>query len=279
MSLTVKLEIYEGPLDLLLHLIRKNEVDIYDIPIALITSQYLEYIDLMESLHLEVAGEFLLMAATLTQIKSKMLLPSLDEEGAEAGEEEDPRMAIVRPLLEHMKIKDAAESLERRLILDRDVFAREPDSSLLGLEPEDEDLIEASLFDLIDAFKRLVTRFEERAGLEIMVETKTIQQRIEEILIRLVQRREVAFLEVCAGDRTKGEFILTFLAVLELARVGRLRLFQHLVTREITLFYVEKPWYVNSTGTLEEVEPVDLDGPSAEGTAELPDDPGGEPEP
>ncbi|MEW5724448.1 MAG: segregation/condensation protein A [Thermodesulfobacteriota bacterium] len=239
MSLTVKLEIYEGPLDLLLHLIKKNEVDIYDIPITLITDQYLEYLQLMEAMNIEVAGEFLLMAATLTQIKSRMLLPLSGEEEA-AEEEEDPRMAIVRPLLEHMKLRDAAEALERRDLLNRDVFSRTVSLPDLGLEPEDEDLIEANLFDLIDAFRRLVNRFEPRAGLEIVVETKTIQERITEIVRLLKAERQVSFERVCAGDRSRAELVLSFLAVLELARVGVLRLFQHLVTRAVTVFYVEK---------------------------------------
>ncbi len=127
----VKLGIFEGPLDLLLHLIYKNEVDIFDIPIASITDQYLEYLDLMKALNINVAGDFLLMAATLVHIKSRMLLP-----GAEGGEEEDdPRLEITRPLLEYMRIKEAAQALDEREILERDVFGRRP-SSCPGRKPE-----------------------------------------------------------------------------------------------------------------------------------------------
>ncbi len=236
MSLTVKLEIYEGPLDLLLHLIKKNEVDIYDIPIALITGQYLEYLEMMEAMSIELAGEFLLMAATLMQIKSRMLLPTLDNE--EESEDEDPRMAIVRPLLEHMKIKDAAEALERRDMLNRDVFARETGLAEIKFEPEDEDMIEASLFDLIDAFRRVAVSIKADFRLEFRLETKTIQQRITEIFRMAKEKSQVLFLEVCETDRTKAELVLTFLAILELARIGCLRIFQHQVTREMTLFYV-----------------------------------------
>jgi len=239
MDLKVKLEIYEGPLDLLLHLIKKNEVDIYDIPIALITGQYLEYLELMESLNIELAGEFLLMAATLAQIKSKLLLPSLEEDQDE--EEEDPRMAIVRPLLEHMKIRDAAEALERRAILDRDVFTREVPWSELGLAPAEEELVEVSLFELIDAFQRLVSKFEAVSGLDIYLETKTLQARINEIIVFLKKNRQASFEDLTAKDRTKPEFILSFLAVLELARIGCLRLYQHQTAKVIMLFFADKP--------------------------------------
>ena len=237
MSLTVKLETYEGPLDLLLHLIKKNEVDIYDIPIALITAQYLDYLEFMESLNVEIAGEFLLMAATLTQIKSKMLLPVLNEE--EESEDEDPRMAIVRPLLEHMKLKDAAEALERRDILNRDVFVRGVSFQELELDPESDDIIEASLYDLIDAFRRLTRQYEAKVGLEIKVETKTIQERINEILAALFRDKEVSFVKICSGDRSRAELILSFLSILELARIGSLRIYQHQASSDILLFYVE----------------------------------------
>ncbi len=225
-------------MDLLLHLIRKNEVDIYDIPIALITGQYLKYLNMMESLNIEVAGEFLLMAATLTQIKSKLLVPTLMDE--EEVEDEDPRMAIVRPLLEHMKMRDAAEALERRELLDRDVFAREVSLEEIGLEPEEPDLVEANLFDLIDAFRRIVSEFDAKAGLEIIVETKTIQERITEIMRKLKADKQTTFENLCTQDRNKAELILSFLAVLELARIGYIRLYQHQITGALTLFHQEE---------------------------------------
>lgn len=237
MSLTVKLDIYEGPLDLLLHLIRKNEVDIYDIPIALITGQYLEYLDLMETMNIEVAGEFLLMAATLLQIKSRLLIPELNESAAE--EEEDPRMAIVRPLLEHMKIKEAAEVLERRTLLNRDVFTRPTEVEYREYAGDNDDYIEASLFDLVDAFRSLVKQVEVSTGLRIVVETKSIQERIREILARLRRSRNLTFFELCRDDISKAEVILSFLAILELARIGCLKIFQHAATHMVSLFLVE----------------------------------------
>ncbi|MBW1708873.1 MAG: segregation/condensation protein A [Deltaproteobacteria bacterium] len=236
MSLSVKLEIYEGPLDLLLHLIKKHEVDIYDIPIALITTQYLEYLKLIESFNIELAGEFLLMAATLTQIKSKMLLPVLNEDGDD--EEEDPRMAIVLPLLEHMKIKDAAEALERREILDRDVFSRTTSLEDIGIE--EEELISVSLFDLLDSFRKIISRIEDKTHMEIILETKNIEDRISEIIDLLKLMREAAFEKLFIKDRSRGELILTFLALLELARIGLIRIFQNQTTRDIKVHYVEE---------------------------------------
>ncbi|MFH1136982.1 MAG: segregation/condensation protein A [Pseudomonadota bacterium] len=241
MSLTVKLEIYEGPLDLLLHLIKKNEVDIYDIPIALITTQYLDYLQLMDSFNIEVAGEFLLMASALVQIKSRMLLPSLGDQ--EETEEEDPRLAIVRPLLEYMKIKDAAETLERREILDRDVFARAAPADGDEPGPGEEEAMEASLFDLIEAFRRLAVQVEVFSTLEFRLETKTIKQRILEILRHLRANRESSFRELCRTDRAKAELILSFLAVLELARVGRLRIYQPASGADLKIFYENNPLF------------------------------------
>jgi len=235
MSLSVKLEIYEGPLDLLLHLIKKHEVDIYDIPIALITDQYLEYLKLMESFNIEIAGEFLLMAATLTQIKSKMLLPVLDEN---EEIEEDPRMAIVLPLLEHMKLKDAAEVLEKREILDRDVFSRTTSLAEMGIE--EEELFTVSLFDLLDSFRKIIARIEDRASLDITLEPKSIEDRIGEIVDLLKTMREAAFEKLFQKDRSRNELILTFLAILELARIGLLRILQNQVTGDIKVYYVEE---------------------------------------
>ena len=150
MDYEVKLEIFEGPLDLLLHLIHKNEVDIFDIPISLITDQYLEYIDMMKALNVDIAGDFLLMASTLIHIKSKMLLPELKDD-----EEEDPTLELTRPLLEYMRFKEAAESLSERDMLDRDVFSRRAQQDLeKDLKTQDPQL-DVNLFQLMDAFKRV----------------------------------------------------------------------------------------------------------------------------
>lgn len=245
MGLSIKLEIYEGPLDLLLHLIKKSEVDIYDIPIAIITDQYLDYLKTMEAFSIEVAGEFLLMAATLTQIKSRMLLPVLE---TDEETEEDPRLAIVRPLIEYMKLRDAAEALAGREILDRDVFSRNTSLGELGMAEEDQ-LVPVSLFELVDSFRRLLSRLESSGGLEIVLDTRSIEDRIREIIAHLKACIQAEFEELFARDRSRGELILTFLALLELARVGVLRLFQDTATGRIHIFYLEnRPPFIPLAG-------------------------------
>ncbi|MDL2260238.1 segregation/condensation protein A [Deltaproteobacteria bacterium OttesenSCG-928-K17] len=233
-ELLVKLQIYEGPLDLLLHLIKKNEVDLDDIPVALITAQYLEYLDLMESMNVELASDFLVMAATLTQIKSRLLLPREDDEGDDPAN--DLKAAIIDPLLERLRLglddyKEAAAALRHRQVLDSDVFVR---GATETLEPEaleealGDGLAEASLFDLVDVFRRLTEKKPEVRTLKFVVETKTIGERIEEIRSLLKARSSVSFEELCAEDKGRAELVLSFLAVLELARTGFLRLYQNL---------------------------------------------------
>jgi len=234
MDLSVKLEIYEGPLDLLLHLIKKNEVDVYDIPVALITTQYLQYLEAMKSLNIDFAGEFLLMAATLTQIKSRMLLPISNDE--DDSEEEDPRMAIVRPLLEHIKLRDAAEALERRELLNRDVFLRENFVDEFE-DTDDEELVPVSLFELIDSFRKVLLRIESGTGLEITIEYKSVEQRIGEVIELLKMSGEELFEDLFIDDRSRFELVLTFLSLLELARIGLIRIFQHPSDLAITIFY------------------------------------------
>lgn len=234
-ELLVKLQIYEGPLDLLLHLIKKNEVDLDDIPVALITAQYLEYLDLMESLNVELASDFLVMAATLTQIKSRLLLPREDED-YEGDPADDLKAAIIDPLLERLRLglndyKEAAAALRHRQVLNSDVFARGATEVVAEeslAEALGDGLAEASLFDLVDVFRRLTEKKPEIKTLNFVVETKTIGERIEEIRTLLTARRSLSFEELCAEDKSRGELVLSFLAVLELARTGFLRLYQNL---------------------------------------------------
>ena len=232
-ELLVKLQIYEGPLDLLLHLIKKNEVDLNDIPVALITAQYLEYLDLMEAMNVELAADFLLMAATLTQIKSKLLLPHERDEDDETDPDEELKAAIIDPLLERLRragirdFREAAEALRGRQFLNGDVFVR-------GGSPWDEDLqaeagdglTTANLFDLVDAFRRLAGKRPAVAPLKFVVEGKTIGQRIAEIRGFLKERRITTFEEICGANPSRDELVLSFLAVLELARTGFLKFYQ-----------------------------------------------------
>jgi segregation and condensation protein A len=228
----VKLEIFEGPMDLLIHLIRKNEVDIFDIPIALITDQYLQYLDMMKALNINVAGDFLLMASTLVYIKSRMLLPERDKEGEE---EEDPRIEITQPLLEYLRLKELAGELSERDLLDRDVFKRHlyPDyaSQFEGQEVE----LDVNLFQLMDAFKRIVEQRLPDAVLSYVADPVTIRDRIAFILERLRQGSAVFFTELFNESRTISEFIVTFLALLELVHIGMVRVFQPGPDKDIRL--------------------------------------------
>ncbi len=220
MDYEVKLEIFEGPLDLLLHLINKNEVDIFDIPIATITDQYLGYLELMKTFNINVAGDFLVMASTLIHIKSKMLLPDSHED----DEEEDPRAEIMRPLLEYMQFKEMAEAFSEREILDRDVFARTVipyfEDGVTGEEPE----LDVSLFQLIDAFKRIVDQRLPGVKLTVQPERWSVKDKTE--LIILKEKGAIFFREIFSEDRTVSEFIVTFLALLELVHMGLVRVFQ-----------------------------------------------------
>jgi segregation and condensation protein A len=225
----VKLEIFEGPLDLLLHLIRKNEVDIFDIPIATITDQYLEYIDLMKALNVNVAGEFLVMASTLVHIKSKMLLPSYEGE----EDEEDPRMEITRPLMEYLRLKEVAGELSERDLLDRDVFARH--LSLDEIGEGEESLLQVSLFQLMDAFKRVLEQQSPQGALEFRPDPWSLKDKTALIVERLKQEGFLYFSQLFDSDRTIPEFVVTFLALLELVQIGLVRLFQTDMDKDIRL--------------------------------------------
>ncbi len=223
----VKLSVFEGPLDLLLHLIRLNEVDVTDIPIARIAEQYIEYLDLMRELNLDVAGEYLLMAATLAWIKSRMLLPPTP--GEEEDEGADPRAELIARLLEYQRFKEAAEELRDRQLLGRDIF------EVRGAEPEvtseEEREIEVGLVELLDAF-RSVLRAAESAELRHEVETEiiTVRERMVAVMDALHAREMLEFEQVFQVDGgtspTRTMIVVTFLAILELVRLSALRVYQ-----------------------------------------------------
>ena len=223
----VKLEVFEGPLDLLLYLIKKEEVDIYDIPIERITNQYMEYLTLMQMLNLEVAGEFLVMAATLMYIKSRMLLPA-DQQvtDTEAEEGEDPRWELIRQLVEYKKFKDAGLQLGQREEQQANIFSRgSPDA---GTEVDkDIPLAEVSIFDLINAFNEVLKKASAREDFrEIIEERFTVSDKIEEILYTLRDRSEMIISELFAPASSRAEVVVTFLALLELIRLKRLKVVQ-----------------------------------------------------
>ena len=216
MSYHIKLEIFEGPMDLLLHLIRKHEVDIYDIPISLITQQYLEYIELMKSLDMEIAGEFLVMASSLTHIKSKMLLPP-PENPEDEDEGADPRAELVRRLLEYKRFKDAAQGLEERESAWSQVYARAAEAAP-ELPAEDEPLLfDFHLFDLLAALRDVLSRAPE-GSFEITAETVSITDKINHILGRLESVESLLFTDLFEERSTRPQIIATFLALLELMK-------------------------------------------------------------
>ena len=220
---TFRLEGFEGPLDLLLHLIQKNELDIFNIPIALITEQYLEYLQLIKVLNLDIAGEYLLMASTLLHIKSKMLLPKSSE--GEGEEEKDPRAELVRRLLEYQKYKQAALDLERRPLLDRDVFIR-----LVTAVPEEEpkeERIEVDLFELLEAFRKVLERVKPETVHEVILEHLSVEDKIQEIMILLErENRSMVFHRLFPEQASRRVVVITLLAILELVKMKRIRIFQ-----------------------------------------------------
>ena len=235
----VRLDNFEGPLDLLLHLIKKHEVNIYDIPIALITQQYLVYIELMRELNLDVAGEFLVMAATLIHIKSRMLLPRPDP--AQEDPEEDPREALMRRLLEHQKFKAAAELLHERETLRSAQWTR-PDgriAEIAGEAPEPE--IEVDLFSLIAAFRHVVERAKQRPKMYLPSEQIPIEDRIEHLLARLSETEACGFDDLFDDMQSRAGMIVTFLAILEMIRLKLIRVFQSSPASGIRVYKRERP--------------------------------------
>jgi len=225
-AMPVRLEHFEGPLDLLLHLIRKNELNIYDIPISLITAQYLETIQLMHELDLDVAGEFLVMAATLIHIKSKMLLPRPETAATVEGEEEDPRDALVRRLLEHHKFKAAAGLLHEREQLRAAQWQR-PDERVAAIAGDDyEPDLEVDLFSLLSAFQAVIQRAKLRPKVLLPPEQIPVEVRIEQLLARLSETDACGFEELFADVQDRSGLIVTFLALLEMIRLKLVRVFQ-----------------------------------------------------
>jgi segregation and condensation protein A len=220
-------------MDLLLHLIKKNEVDIYDIPIALITRQYLEYLEWMKAMNIEFAGDFIVMAATLAQIKSRMLLPAYD---GEEEDEDDPRSAISRPLIEYLQMKNAAEQLANRDLLGDKIFVRasSPQTAAFALEERE---IQVGLFELIDAFRKILDDVSGEHRVDLHTDRISVKDRINEIVDILEKKGSVAFEELFLERRTREDVIVTFLAILEMVKLSLLRITQHIQTGVIRMFY------------------------------------------
>jgi segregation and condensation protein A len=227
-------DIFEGPMDLLVHLIKKHEMDIYDIPIALITEQYLEYLQWMKAINIDVAGDFILMASTLTKIKSRMLLPVHEEE----TDDEDPRLEIVKPLEEYLQMKSAANELISRNLLGEDTFVRNPNQEDHSMD-QDGKIIKVGLFELIDAFQTILEKISEHRGVDIITaDTISVRDRIVQIVEIFETRKSVTFNELFPINTNKSEVVVTFLAILEMVKLSLINIVQNTQTGIIRLFYL-----------------------------------------
>jgi segregation and condensation protein A len=218
MSYKIKLEMFEGPLDLLLYLVKKDHLNIYDIPIAKVTEQYLQYIQLMQLLDLNIAGEFLVMAATLIQIKSKMLLPA-EENQVTQEEQEDPRADLIKRLLEYEKFKEIAQNLREREVSQQEIFKRPKSENKEELSVEGEVYFEASLFDLITAFSQALEDVPKEIFYEVVKDEFTIEDKVHTILHMMLVENTVQLSHLFKEAKNKIEIVVTFLAVLELIRM------------------------------------------------------------
>jgi segregation and condensation protein A len=226
-AFTLKLPTFEGPLDLLLHLIREHRLDVFDIPIAFVTDEYLRYLGRMKELNLDVAAEFLVMAATLAHIKSRMLLPKPETPPEEAEEEAgDPRAELVKRLLEYQKYRAAAEDLARQDLLGRDVFPRQVKAEALPLAEGEVGVKEVSVFKLIEALDRVLKNLTPEKQHEVVLDRATIGDQIHRIIERLKVDPEVTFFQLFDGARDRATVIATFLGILELTRLKLIRVVQ-----------------------------------------------------
>ena len=232
----IKLDnVFEGPMDLLVHLIKKHEVDIYDIPIAFITDQFLAYLEWIKSLNIEVASDFLVMAATLAHIKSRMLLPKRPGDIAE-DDEYDPRMEIAGQLLDYLQIKTAAEELTERSILDNDVFTRCPDKKTYLIDPEEE-VVKTDLFDLISTFHKLLDKISDKDGIRIIAERISVKDRMTEIINMIEDKGTLTFIELLSEKPQRIDIVVTFLAILEIVKLKLVRIVQDSGKSGLRLFY------------------------------------------
>lgn len=226
MNYVVRLEQFEGPLDLLLYLIQREEMDIWDIPISRITEQYLRHIEMMETLDLQPAGDFLVMAATLMRIKARMLLPV--QRTNEEGTEEDPRRELVQRLLEYKKFKEAARKIEERETQRANQFTRPIDPAFVEeMKKEgDEVTLDINMSSLMKALAAVLGRFEEVVTHEVQLEPVSLDEKVEMLRARLQERGRIAWAELFEGVRSRIEVIVTFIAILELAKGGAVRIHQ-----------------------------------------------------
>ncbi len=232
----IALPSFEGPLDLLLHLIKEHELDIFDIPIALVTEKYLEYLKTMREVNLEIAGEFLVMASTLAHIKSRLLLPIPQAQGdLEPEEQGDPRAELVRRLLEYQKYKEAGEMLLKQDILGKDVFARRVAVARVPLPEDDLGLVEIDVYRLIQALDGVLKRIGPELGHEVIRDRVSISDAIHALLDRLQRDGTAKFMSLFEGFRSRSDVVVTFLAVLEMCKLRLIRVSQDPGDGELTV--------------------------------------------
>jgi segregation and condensation protein A len=237
-SYRVKLEVFEGPLDLLLHLIKKDEIDVYDIPVAHVTDQYLKYLELMEEMNLDVASEYLVMAATLLHVKSRMLLPPSESDGEEP--DEDPRADLVQQLLDYQRYREAGLELGGRPVLMRDVFTRDPAEPVRD-DDEGIRLRDVTVADLLEAFREMLERALRESFHEIITEEISVAECVEIIVRRLAVDGPLRFRDLFGGVPTRRRMVATFLALLELVRMQAVRARQEGECGDILLFPGPRP--------------------------------------
>jgi segregation and condensation protein A len=231
----VKLEVFEGPLDLLLYLIKRDEIDIYDISIERITRQYLEYLQAFKELKIDVAGEFVVMAANLIYLKSRSLLPLDQQPPEEDAEEDDPRWDLIRQLIEYKKFKEAAAQLHDRALEQERIFTRDGGSTV-AISDAPLSLQEVGIFQLIHAFQEVIKRVEAREDLrEIFGERFSVSDKIQQILERVGNGAPVRFSELFGQIVSRVEIVVTFLALLELIRLNQVRALQPNMFDEIEI--------------------------------------------
>jgi segregation and condensation protein A len=218
-------------MDLLIHLIKKNELDIYDIPVALITEQYLEYLKWMKLMNIDFAGDFLVMASTLAQIKSRMLLPIHEED-----DQEDPRLELTKPILEYLQMKSAAEQLSDRNLLGENIFVRSTHGEEILTDTQDE-FVKIGLFELIDAFQKILDKIPSDDRMEFTADKISVKDKISQIIDILESKGSTTFEELFSNSPNKGEIIVTFLAILEMVKLALIRIVQHVQSGALRLFY------------------------------------------
>lgn len=283
----VDLPTFQGPLDLLLHVIQKHELDILDIPVSFVTEKYLAYLDMMRTLTIDVASEYLVMAATLIHIKSKMLLPQLPagQEDAESEEEQDPRGELVRRLLEYQKYKSAAETLGTRDTLGKDVFPRGADDVA---PPGPAAFQSFGVFGLFDALEKVLSRTKVKFEHNVVFDRISITDRIMELTERMKTRRKMVFEDLFEGSRSTFEVIITFLAVLEMCKLKLMRIYQadagssaELSPIHVELLVLEEGEdrdvldFASADAAEGRTRPV-AEAPAPRGESQLPDEDGGE---